>query len=82
VKRAKTFLIKARESGQNIQVALLEYRATPSCLGYSPAELLAERKVRYFYQSHRRNLFLTTSNTKLLEAEIQKEQKMCLSETQ
>ena len=41
-------LTKAKQTGQDPLIALLEYRTTPLCTGYSPAELLMGRKIRSF----------------------------------
>jgi len=48
VKRAKMMLTKVKQTGQDPLIALLEYRTTALCTGYSPAEHLMGRKIRSF----------------------------------
>ena len=48
VKRAKMMLTKVKQTGQDPLIALLEYRTTALCAGYSPAEHLMGRKIRSF----------------------------------
>jgi hypothetical protein len=43
---AKKLMKKARDSNQNIYVVLLEYRNTPLNSGYSPAQLLLNRRTK------------------------------------
>jgi hypothetical protein len=48
VKIVKMILKKSKQSGKDPAMAVLEYRATPLNIGYSPAELLMGRKIRSF----------------------------------
>lgn len=43
---AKKLMKKAKDSGTNIYIALLEYRNTPLDCGYSPAQLLHSRRTK------------------------------------
>jgi hypothetical protein len=43
---AKRLLTKAKESGHNPYIALLEYRNTPIDCGFTPAQLLMGRRTK------------------------------------
>ena len=46
VKTAKSFLQKCTDSGDDLLLALLNYRTTPLETGYSPADIMMGRKLR------------------------------------
>ena len=46
VKTAKTFLTKCKDSGGDLNLALLNYRTTPLEMGLSPADIMFGRKLR------------------------------------
>jgi hypothetical protein len=48
VKKVKTLLKKCKQDGTDPLIAILELRATPLSIGYSPTEILMGRKIRTF----------------------------------
>lgn len=56
VQTVKKLMKKAKESGEDPYVALMNFRATPKANEKSPAELLMGRKIRTFLPTIRSNL--------------------------
>jgi len=48
VKKAKKLLKKCKQDGSDPIIALLDLRATPMAIGYSPCEMLMVRQIRTF----------------------------------
>lgn len=75
---AKKLMKKAMDSGENIHLALLEYRNTPLDCGYSPAQLLLNRRTKSILPITNKALrpqTVDTEKVKRSSAHIQSKQK-------
>lgn len=73
MKKVKTLLKKCKQDGTDPLIAILELRATPLSIGYSPTEILMGRKIRTFIPMSEKNLTPKTTDFKRIRSLLEKQ---------
>ena len=70
VKICKRILTKAKKAGTDPMLGILEYRATPLNIGYSPAQLLMGRQLRSIIPTSKAKLMPQMIDPKIVRAKL------------